>query len=342
MLLSLSVLFAAIAPLAPFAAPIAAPIASLRAGDVVYGTSTIDGTQTEVWAVSCTGERRVLATLAHRHGVMPHGIVHDGALLNTVQLLDDQGAYVQSTPLDARAATTALGRHAIASQAPTLSVSGSVLYVQQQAEGRFAIAQADRSTPLVQDIAAAWLTPVRGSASMFLLVGDHGAASQIVEVRDHRLLTRFTLPKTAGVYRSPARLGTSFVIERTHSGRSVLVDARNNVALLDGLPGLSPATCDDKHVAVGGGGKMATVVVLAADGATRTLTLGRAGIASPRACSVVDGETIAVVWVDRGAALAGELWRVSDTGNALLASQAAAYEVYGVVPSAGVRDGGAR
>jgi hypothetical protein len=150
------------------------------------------------------------------------------------------------------------------------------------------------------------------------------------------------------------------VVERgLRNGRAEIVDGDGRV-LARGLAGMDPlplATGDaqldrmDDRIVLGAGTKAARIrIAHVKDGKLVddvVLDAHRAGIASPRAAALVHGVPVVIAWLDRGASLPGEAWRLTPSDSApLLAPRAgASVQVYGVVPdgpaAASKKSGGA-
>jgi hypothetical protein len=306
------------------------------AGSVVLGVSTIEGTETEILVVTPRGEREVLGTLTHARGHIPKGILAGDRVLTVARVPDDAGGVLEETLLSTGARRVLL-TNVLATQAPSLDDTQRVLAVRQDAERTFSIVRADDAKTLAR-VTASWLTPARGSPGAFLVID--GARTRLSILAERGLEDTVVLGE--GPVRSAVLTRAGFAIERARAGgRADLVMAgRSQAAKHDvvraGLAGMDPLPCGE-DIVVGSGEKHATLLLLRRVGDTHVkrarLTADRAGVATPRACAMVDGAVVAVAWLDRGAALPGELWRFTPAGaSALLAPQTgAAVEVYGVI-----------
>lgn len=300
------------------------------AGTVVLGTAGIDGTSTEVLALTPAGERHAVAIIPHAQGRMPKGLLLRDRLVLVVAPAGRADAVLEELPL-ARGARVLLAEHALAAVPPTVDDAGAVLFVRQAAPARFDVVRVGDGAVLTS-VDAAWLQPARGRAGAFLLVEPSGGA-RVVELTPGGTRTIASIP--TGSVRAPALVRTRVVAEVADAaparGRARVVELSSGKVLAAGLAGMDPLPLDDDTVAFGAGTKGAAVVV---DGANRrTLRAPRAGVAHPLAGALVQGRARVIAWLDRGASLPGELWAFDDAGAVRLLEPAAgvAVEVYGVV-----------
>lgn len=300
----------------------------LPPGTVVVGVSTIDGTATELTALSPSGERELVGVVEHARGRLPRGLLLDHRLLLVTAVDDGAAAVLEELSLD-DGSRRVLADRARAAVPPTVDRTGAVLFVRQPAEGRFELVRA-RDGALLARVDAAWVQPLRGGGGAVLVVERAGGA-RVAEPAGGTLVTLAELGKVTA--RSPAVVAGRVLVEiALADGRARVLDATRGRVLRDGLAGMDPLALDGRTVSYGAGTKAAAIVV--DDGrAPRTLSAPRAGVAHPLAGAVVNGRAQVVAWLDRGAALPGELWRFSDDGAERLLEPAVgvALEVYGVV-----------
>lgn len=204
-----------------------------------------------------------------------------------------------------------------------------------------------------------WVTPFRGPAQGLApsyLVVDGGPGFQgpvavnvpdrtgdghahVDVVIDGTFVTQHRLGP--GRFHSPVRVGERRLIERAETGKSAaLVDVVTGKVLLRGQAGMSPVAGDDGLVAVSSSKKDGSVMVGRLDDAWQTWPSGRSGVARPQLVLGDDDgdgghDDVVVAWLDRGASLPGELWRVGKTARGLWpATPQTAVTVLGVLPSA--------
>ncbi len=329
-----------------FVAACAALAVALPPGSVVVGTSSIDGTATDVVLLAPSGEREVLGSFAHSRGRLPKGTLAGDTLVTTSQVPDGTRSVVEITSADG--ARKIAGTGAIATQAPRL-VDGAPLYVADVSPGapaaRFELRRGDR---VLARFSGTWLTPASTRAPLFL-AGDAGGVWGALALSCPPSGAACSLVERArfgkGRFRALAAAGDLLVVERdVDAGHAEVIGVRagqgsnaERTVLWRGLPGMDPRACGD-GLALGNGKKRAGVVVARVERGklvdVRELDGGVAGVTTPLSCGVVDGATLVAAWLDKGASLPGELWLFSTNAPArrLLAPHAGdAVEVYGVV-----------
>jgi hypothetical protein len=313
----------------------------IAAGSIILGVSTIDGAATDVLVISPDGREERALTIDHAPGRIPKGVL-DGNRLITVSVVPDETGTVVDEFDFATSTRRTIGTGAIPLQAP--SADG---FVRQVKEGEFEIVA--RGVP-PRKREASWVKPFADNA--FLEITLDGNSRIIDGKRIHEL--------GKARVRSPAKIGSDIVMER----EGEVVDVKGRV-LHKGLPGMDPIALGDR-VVLGAGTKSAKVLVArvqdgklrdvvtleavvarpSADAAlagaearatgthlaeARATGTHRAGIATPKAAAMINGQPVVVAWIDRGASLPGELWLLTTTGGRQLVTSGAV-EVYGVAP----------
>jgi hypothetical protein len=350
--------------LLPVALALATPAG---AASVVVGVTPIDATTTTLLAVDLdTAASRLLAEVQHRAGHAPVGVVVDPATVVLVVEVGNGGdALVVKKDL-ATGSESPLVDEAVPGQAPLPwsrpDGGRELLVVRLRGEevrgGTFEVVGVDVDRGQSQVRASGqrlWVTPFRGPADglapSYLVVdgapGFQGPVSVAGAARgeqtgdghahldvviDGIFVTRSRLGP--GAFRSPTRLGARVFIEQSASPTvSRLVEVGTGKVLVEGRPGLSPVVSAGGVLAVSSSKKDGSVLVGRGDGAWRAIPGARAGVARPQLV-VDDGDDVVVVaWLDRGASLPGELWRVGDKGRALLPpTPRTAVTVFGVLP----------
>jgi|GEM_PF-1159409 len=342
------------------------------AREVVVAVTPIDAGTTTLLAVDLDIDAvpRPLGTVAHRVGHAPVGAVLDAATVALVVEVGNSGdALVLKKDL-ATGAETALVDEAVPGQAPVLwsrpDAGGELLVVRLRGEevrgGLFEVVGVDVTSGQSQVRASGqrlWVTPFRGPAEGlapgYLIIdgapGFQGPVSvaeamnggrtgdghaHVDVVIDGIFVTRTRLGP--GAFRSPTRLAERLLVEQSSSTSSSvvarLIEVGTGKVLIEGRPGLSPAVSPAGVLAVSSSKKDGSVLVGRGDGAWRMVPGARAGVARPQLV-VDDGDDVVVVaWLDRGASLPGELWRVGDKARVLLPpTPRTAVTVLGLVPS---------
>lgn len=308
---------------------------ALPSGTVVAGVSTHEGTRTDVTAFLPDGSARVLFVEEHAAGFVPKGSLDASQLALAVQHDGADGASVVVLDLVSNTRVVA-GERAIASQAPR-STGQSVTWVraaETPERSTFDVVSArDGNEEVLASIDGAWLAPLRGDARFLHITTD--GVHRVVALRGTSLDVERSLGK--GPLRLPALTSDgTVVIERTlGNGRARL--ERAGVTLREGIAGMDPLIVDGARdiVVAGAGTKRAAIVTIEKTG-ERIIELGRAGVATPVAAALIDGNIIVVARVDRGRSLPPETWLIGGRGPRALAT-GGSIEVYGVI-----RDGGAQ
>lgn len=301
--------------------------APLPAGTVVLGLSTVDGTRTEVVALTPAGERRALSTVTHLAGHLPRGVLRQDSVVLVSAVDDAAGATVEEVRLG-DGARRVLATGALRGVPPTVDEAGEVLFVRAGKTPTLEVVRA-RDGAVRARVEASWLHPARGHAGAFLVVERRGGA-RLAAVANGALQTLATLGKVSA--RSPAMTPRRWLVEeRLPDGRAHVVEVGTGKLVREGLAGMDPLPLDGDTLAFGAGTKAAAIIV---DGArSRQLSAPQSGVAHPLAGALVGDVAHVVAWLDRGASLPGELWRFTDGGAVRLLEPASglAVEVYGVV-----------
>lgn len=328
------------------------PSSSARAErSVVVGTTGVDDDHTTLWRVpvdTASSPPTTLGAITHRAGYAPVGVVMNDDLVALVvetgstrdaslvlyelasqqqRLIVDE--VVPRQPPVRAGQTVQLTRHyPQGSEHPAKGTDGEV----------FEIVDVDVLTGQLQvhsTMPAGWLTPVRAadgpSGRALRLIGD---AFDVVDV-DHPTVAIAHLG--AGVFRQPVMVGAHLVVERGDPKaphRASLVRWRDNTTLLTGLAGFHALPLTDTALLAGNGRKDGGLVRVDVDtGKQQPIAGARAGVAAP----LLVHDDVAVVWIDRGQALPGELWSMPLTTDAprarrlLPATPRTAVTVYGVI-----------
>jgi hypothetical protein len=344
---------------------------SSLARELVVAVTPIDGATTQLLAVELDVDvaPRALGTVAHRRGHAPVGVVIDAATIALVVEVGNAGDALV-VKKDTETGTEApLVDEAVPGQAPVLwsrpDGGRELLVVRLRDEevrgGTFEVVGVDVQSGQSQVRASGqrlWVTPFRGSdaglAPDYLVVdgapGFQGAVSSTEAMRGGRtgdghahvdavvdgiFLTRTRLGP--GAFRSPTRFAERLLVEQSSSLWTRLVEIGTGKVLIEGRPGLSPVVSAGGVLAVSSSKKDGSVLVGRGDGAWRVVPGSRAGVARPQLV-VDDGDDhgddgIVVAWLDRGASLPGELWRVGTKARVLLPpTPRTAVTVLGLLP----------
>ncbi len=220
---------------------VASLAAALPDGAVVLGISTNDGTSTTLRMVALDGAARDVASIAHRPGMVPQGVVDGGAVLLTVDR-GGTGASVVRVSLD-DGTVADVGDGAVATQAPMAlhdgvafvragrsATSFDVVVLRGAAAMGAATSDGGPATPgrgeagvptiargaagrVVATIDAASVTPVVGARDLQLLVVGANGVGRIVRVGDDGVVQEVAaLGK--GPLRAPCDTGARVVVER--------------------------------------------------------------------------------------------------------------------------------
>lgn len=354
-------------------AALAAP--PIDAAVIAVAVTPIDGAPTSLLAVDLeTAATRPLGEVQHRAGHAPVGVVvDDNTIVLVVEVGNFGDGLVVKKDLRTGGETSLLDE-AVPGQAPLVwsrpDGGRELLAVRLRGEevrgGTFEVVGVDLDSGQSQVRASGqrlWVTPFRGPAAGLAptyLVVDGAAGFQgpvsvtgaargeqtadghahVDVVIDGIFVTRTRLGP--GAFRAPTRVGERLCVEQSTSlsgavspGSAHLVEVGTGKVLVDGRAGLSPVVSAGGVLAVSSSKKDGSVLVGRGDGAWRAIPGGRAGVARPQLV-VDDGDDVVVVaWLDRGASLPGELWRVGDKGRALLTpTPRTAVTVLGLLPSA--------
>ena len=324
------------------------------AARVLVGVGDVDGTATVIGTAAphpelSEGHLTPICTVNHRRGFVPEGVVVDDHRV-VFAVAADSGRDADVVVLDLlTCGLRTLTDEAIPLQAPVViddhgkKVVVVVKQIDPQREGaRFEIVAVDvddaKSAKVLTARDALWITPVRGAKSLGelrFLVGDGDGEFHVDKIDNGDLAIDVAVGK--GVFHSPVLVSNALLIEKQSDKepkKAVLIDKGGNV-VAGGLAGLSPVV-DGAHLAYGNGKKDGGVVK---DGVARRGS--RAGIARPQ---LLAGDDV-VFWLDRGAALPGELWlsqapvtttqkpdkKVKRAVQLLPATKGKAVKVYGVI-----------
>ena len=319
----------------------------LPAGTVIAGVSSPNSPRTEVMALFPDGTQRPLFTEEHAPGFVPKGALNTAAtrVVLAVQKDGAEGASVVVWDF-ASGARTLVGERAVRTQAP--SIFGDVVTWVRAAESPLrstfdvVSARMDGGGEEVRaSIEGAWLTPIAGFAQARYLHLTSDGDNRIVALEGTALEVIRVLGK--GRYRIPALAGpTRSLVERgLPGGRAEVIDERGAL-VRTGLAGMQPLAVstarsgrspDGVAFVMGAGGKHAALVAIeeTREGTReRSLDLGRPGIATPLAATLVNGALTVVARLDRGRALPAELVLLDGRGARVLVT-GGSVEVYGVV-----------
>jgi hypothetical protein len=327
-----------------------------RAHELVVAVTPIDAAATRLLAVDLEVERapRALGTVDHRRGYAPVGVVIDASTIVLVVEVGNAGDALVVKKDTVTGAEVPLVDEAVPGQAPLLwsrpDGGRELLVVRLRDEevrgGTFEVVGVDVQSGQSQVRASGqrlWVTPFHGpdaglSPGYLVLDGAPGfqgtvslaeamsggrtgdGHAHVDVVIDGIFLTRTRLG--SGAFRSPTRFKERLFVEQSSSSWTRLVEVGTGKVLIEGRPGLSPAVSAGGMLAVSSSKKDGSVLVGRGDGAWRVVPGSRAGVARPRLV-VDDGDDhgdddVIVAWLDRGASLPGELWRVGNKARVLL------------------------
>lgn len=340
-----------------------------QAREVVVAVTPIDAATSTLLAVELDVEAtpRHLGIVQHRLGHAPVGVVLDHASVALVVEVGNVGDALVVRKDLATGAELAMVDEAVSGQAPLLwsrpDGGNELLVVRLRGEevrgGTFEVVGVDLDSGLSQVRAGGlrlWVTPFRGPAEAlapsYLVVdgadGFQGPVSvagaarrektgdghaHVDVVIDGTFVTRTRLGP--GAYRSPTRYGARLFVEQSPSTTSSrLVEVGSGKVLVEGRPGLSPAVSAGGTLAVSSSKKDGSVLVGRGDAVWRLVPGARAGVARPQLVLDDGDDVVVVAWLDRGASLPGELWRVGGKARALLPpTPRTAVTVLGLLPS---------
>jgi hypothetical protein len=339
--------------------------------DVIVGITPIDADTTTLEVIdldTATLAPRRVGELHHRRGYAPVGIVIDDHTVAAVVEIGNEGdALVVKKDLRTQTETPLLDE-AVPGQRPLWEPradGGRELLVvrqrhQQVKGGDFAVVGVDLATHQSTILATAprlWVTPCvgpsHGADPAFLVVdgasGFQGLAptfpravksptgdgvAHVDVVHGGRFIVRHELGP--GSFRTPRRHGSRVVLERSRSAtQAELIELETGKVLVVGRPDLSPVFSPRGVLAVSSSRKDGSVRVQHTQGGWTSVPGSRAGIARPQLVVDDSDEIVVVAWVDRGASLPGELWRLGPDARRLLPpAPRTAVTVWGVVPEA--------